>query len=749
MFRSVYQLLCDLVSVPVPRNVQSSGSLLVGRMACDAPNGLILAAALVGAFTVPLVWPGSTACAAGPAFQVVAGQRQLFLDDVRIAEIVNLTRTMHQPSKKGAVIRPIWHDHDPKALARGDANAIIRTAPVLDTRDNILKIWLLDSTCYQSRDGLHWQHVGKPNLPVNKVVYDDSDPDPGRCYKAFLPNRGFAASPDGMTWKMLDVPKIASGDESNFSFDSKAHLFIVTVKHGGPYGRSVLVFTSKDFKQWTKSKLDFHTDELDQELGLKNIEERLADATLQPMYYKPNPAVYNVDVYNMGVFGYEGFLIGMPAMYHAVGKEPRYPNTEGFQLIQLMCSRDLESWKRLGQRRSFIGPSPMGSGAYDLTQIMPPSSPLIRGDDELWFYYWGGKYRGGWKWVGPYGDWTPTADGRWNVGYWTVEDDFHPDPDVGAVCLAVLRRDGFVSLDAEERFGSVITRPIRIPGRRLFVNVDSPDGELRAGIVNASGGTVEGLGIEDCVPVRGDHKRAEITWNGNPDLWPLTSKDVQIRFRLKKGSLYSYWFEDEVPAARFLVIKDDFENSHIGAQPRLASTHTERKGDSIGVTDQMAAGGERCLKVTDAPGLSNRFNPHFYYEPDAREGIVHCSFDLRLGEGVEMIHTWRGKTGTGPRFLIQNGSLQVAGSKLLDVPGDRWMRIDVVTGLGSVSTTTWELTVTPRGGEAQHFADLRYADPNYQTLGYLGFISNASDKSVFYLDNIELVPVADHPKRSQ
>ena len=40
------------------------------------------------------------------AFLVPSGERQLFLDDVGILKIDNLKRTMHQPTKKGAIIRP-------------------------------------------------------------------------------------------------------------------------------------------------------------------------------------------------------------------------------------------------------------------------------------------------------------------------------------------------------------------------------------------------------------------------------------------------------------------------------------------------------------------------------------------------------------------------------------------------------------------------------------------------------------------
>ena len=39
------------------------------------------------------------------SFEVSTGQRQLFLDDAGIAEVRNLTRTLHQPQKRSAVVR--------------------------------------------------------------------------------------------------------------------------------------------------------------------------------------------------------------------------------------------------------------------------------------------------------------------------------------------------------------------------------------------------------------------------------------------------------------------------------------------------------------------------------------------------------------------------------------------------------------------------------------------------------------------
>jgi hypothetical protein len=320
---------------------------------------------------------------------------------------------------------------------------------------------------------------------------------------------------------MLDMP-IPSQDEHNLSFDKKDHLFIGTVKRSGPYGRSHAIVTSRDFEHWTDHGVIFHADELDQELGRKHIEGYMNGPTLYREAGKDlDWRWHNVDMYNVGVFRYEGLFIAMPAMFHRFGpvvnqeQRPQY----AFTFFPLLCSRDLDKWEHVGNRQPFIGPSPVGPGAYDLAKNQPPSSPVIRGD-ELWFYYNGLKYSG----------WNPKPK--------------YQDPDRSAVCLAVLRRDGFVSLDAAAA-GSIITKPIRIPAetQRLLVNLDAPQGELRAAILNTSGQPVEGFAINQCVPVIGDQPRAAVTWEGKPNLSVLAGQDIQIRFRLKNASFYSFWFE--------------------------------------------------------------------------------------------------------------------------------------------------------------------------------------------------------------
>ena len=468
----------------------------------------------------PLTAAASTTWAAGTvegvraAFAVVAGQRQLFLDDHGVARMANLRRALHRPGKRGAVLRSPTPGQTIQT----------RSAPAWDPTEKVYKLWVLgiDASFWRSRDGLHWTPGQKPDLRTDLVVRDPKDSRASRRYKAALANEGFAVSRDGVHWARIDAPRIPSSDEANLSYDPAAGLFIHTVKRGGKYGRSVAIAVSRDFEKWTDHGVVFEADELDQRLGVQHIRSRREDPTLLPPFHD-DPDVHRVDVYNMGVFHYEGLYIGMPAMYHATGRVPNYPNTDGFHLVQLAMSRDLKTWKRLADRRTFIGPSRVGSGAYDLTQILPPSAPVVR-ENELWFYYTGLKYRASYDYVGTF----PDGEHVRKAGL---------DSDHGAVCLAVLRRDGFVSLDATEKEGRVESRPFRLPAKELLVNVDASGGELRAEILDSAGEVVA-----RSAAIRADAPRARVTWEQG-GLTGHQGREISLRLMLSRASLYSYWFE--------------------------------------------------------------------------------------------------------------------------------------------------------------------------------------------------------------
>lgn len=489
---------------------------------------------------------------AEPPISVPIGQRQLFLDDYGVATMSSLQKTMHQPEKKGAVISPDrpW-------------NQLIETnsAPVWDEQAHVYKTWMLNSirtgstwgesmVAYaESTDGINWT---KPNLgqrtfqgslknnllktpAVNNssVVYDPNSTAPNQRYKGLFFDVVSSTqtalrptvSPDGIHWTSLNVPAIPSLDQFNLSYDSVASTFIATVKTGGPYGRSQGIWTSKDFATWTNSGIIFHADAQDQQMA-KNvvIPARLADPTLQQPLYN-DPSVYNADIYNLSLFRYEGLYVGLPSVYYATGKDsPTATNTEGFHLIQLASSRDLQTWQRLGDREPFIGPSPVGQGAYDTLQLLPPSAPVVHGD-ELWFYYTGLRYRNP----------PPT-----------------PDPEWGAVCLAVLRRDGFMSLDASETPGTLVTNPFVLSGDELFVNTDASNGSLEVTVLDADGNP---LAVSQAI--FGDQLHASLQWSSG-DLASHLGETVSLQFTLQDASLYSYWVTAPEPSTGVLLLVGSF-----------------------------------------------------------------------------------------------------------------------------------------------------------------------------------------------
>ena len=106
----------------------------------------------------------------------------------------------------------------------------------------------------------------------------------------------------------------------------------------------------------------------------------------------------------------------------------------------------------------------------------------------------------------------------------------------------MLRRDGFVSLDAAGEEGRVLTEPFTAPGKELRVNVD-------AGKIDAAGGFLraEVLGeggevLAASVPVDGDRPRVRVRWREG-GMAAHAGKVVRLRFTLKGARFYSYWFE--------------------------------------------------------------------------------------------------------------------------------------------------------------------------------------------------------------
>jgi hypothetical protein len=115
--------------------------------------------------------------------------------------------------------------------------------------------------------------------------------------------------------------------------------------------------------------------------------------------------------------------------------------------------------------------------------------------------------------------------------------------------LAVLRRDGFSSLDAGDAEGSLTTRLLRFGGKHLFVNVAAPAGTLRAEVLDEQGQPIAPFTAGNCEPVSSDSTKIMVKWKGAEDLSALTGRSVRFRFHLKNGSLYAFWVTPDASGA--------------------------------------------------------------------------------------------------------------------------------------------------------------------------------------------------------
>ncbi len=121
----------------------------------------------------------------------------------------------------------------------------------------------------------------------------------------------------------------------------------------------------------------------------------------------------------------------------------------------------------------------------------------------------------------------------------------------GSTGMAVLRRDGFVSVTSGETAGRFTTRPVIFTGNRLFVNVDCPEGELRVEILKENHSVISTFSAEHCNPVTTDRTIYPVSWNGNHDLSALAGRKVRFRFYLKKGDIYAFWVSPDQGGASY------------------------------------------------------------------------------------------------------------------------------------------------------------------------------------------------------
>jgi hypothetical protein len=182
----------------------------------------------------------------------------------------------------------------------------------------------------------------------------------------------------------------------------------------------------------------------------------------------------------------------------------------------IATSRDGDRW---GLRWVYAGKPmiPRGrDGAFDKDIVMPASTVVTHGD-KRWLYYGGANERHG--------------------------TDKVRLPRKHAIGLATLRLDGFVCLKAETKEGVLVTKPFRLDGNTLEINIDAKadKGEFRVEVVDASENSISGYSGRDAILFRNtDSLRFRPRWTGDSDLSALQGQTIRLKFHLRRSKLYAF-----------------------------------------------------------------------------------------------------------------------------------------------------------------------------------------------------------------
>jgi hypothetical protein len=455
-----------------------------------------------------------------PAVVSIDTGRQLFVDDY-LVESTTLVRRFHQPEwhAKNPVLTPDRAWEGSKAMPFSDG-------VWYDPTDRLFKMWYTagtDLTCYAvSRDGIGWE---KPDVGVepgtnivlrakrdsSTVVLDREERDPAKRFKLFRTHNGphplgyskgiwaisIHYSPDGIHWSGPVRRTGWAGDRSTVFYNPFRQAWVYSLRNPEWHGpRKRFYWESRDLEG------DITWD-VQQSPPLPWIAADEKDAAFPGVSL---PA----QLYNLDCVAYESVLLGLFAILRG-DFDNRSPVTPGRPKPNNVCigfSRDGFNWER-PDRRPFAD---YGAHAesWNWGNVQSVGGGCLVVGEKLYFYFSGRR---------------GAAEAR-DSG--------------GSTGLAILRRDGFASMDAGPEGGIVTTKTVRFSGHHLFVNCAAAGGELRVEILDEHGQVIPEFSADRCVPWGGESTAHEVQWRG-ADFSRLVHRAVRLRFHLRKGALYSFW----------------------------------------------------------------------------------------------------------------------------------------------------------------------------------------------------------------
>jgi hypothetical protein len=498
----------------------------------------------------------TSSMAAGAELVPVGLQKQLLVDDYVIAQKHNMTRELGAPQKKGVVMKPspdIPTDNHPDKPYPDWKSAIptdfgYRTTVLWNDHQQKFQMLYRASdekvTGYaESEDGLHWVRPlistapnGKSNLisfrgKTKYTFYEATfmiDPTvpwghPEKYKGAYNPGNAMCAiahSADGIHWNGYNEGRSATGraaDTSNqILWDPIAGRYMLLTRNDmGPKGGKT---------EDRATRIMAHNKGNDLRACPKAWETLAIVCVNDPKGERTSAGVVKLQMEAMNIWIYENVYFGLMHVLtlgeitgggwdeSKAGGPHKRPDTDVIDFY-IGTSRDGVHFDKnwIYDRKPFIERG--GDGEFDKAMVHATSEIITHGDEHL--IYYAGIY-------------------QQHHSSFTINKS-------GKIGLATLPLDRFISQRAKDKLGTVTTKPFKLEGDTLEVNVDAKGGRFYAEVLDADGKTVPGFAAGQAKVYNDvDELRLKPQWNSNKDLSALKGKTVRLKFYLRDAKLYAF-----------------------------------------------------------------------------------------------------------------------------------------------------------------------------------------------------------------
>lgn len=464
--------------------------------------------------------------------------RQLFVDRFLIAE-TDLESVYHTPN---------FYENNPVLEPDKDWENTIEGAPYAapfsdgiwyDDKDGKFKMWYLAGagrihkedkqtfyTCYaESLDGKHWIKANQDVVSGTNIVdtcnrdaatvwLDRNEKDPAKRWKFFNVERRegdrrwqfvLKYSADGIHWSRGVAQSGDQGDRSTAFYNPLTNKWVLSLRAGTPVS--------------SRSRYYIEHEDPEMLVSLAHRTRKDADDKFITYWFTPDDKELRHEkypevkpgIYNFDAIGYESIMLGFYSAW--AGPENDICKRDGIQkrnVISLGYSRDGFHFAR-PTHQAFMDVNET-EGAWNWGNMQSINGvPLVVGD-SLYFY---------------------SSGRRLNDIMW---DSYT------STGLATLRRDGFVSMQAGKKEGTLLTEKLSFDGNYLFVNADVKKGNLAVEVLDEQGNTIPGYTRKDCISMKKNNSTKQlITWKGTNTLSSLSGRNIRLKFYLTNGDLYAFW----------------------------------------------------------------------------------------------------------------------------------------------------------------------------------------------------------------